>query len=62
MSTSTKALMKSVENPAHAAHPVGRLDTRVLLKWMRDDELITAGGASQTAKRFAGAGKARATA
>ena len=29
---STKALMKSVES-----HPVGRLDTRTLLKWLREN-------------------------
>jgi len=51
---STKALMKSVEQ-----HPVGRLDTRMLLKWMRDDELITSDEANQTARRFAGAQSAQ---
>ena len=58
-STSTKALMKTVEGHAQTPHPAGRLDTRVLLKWMRDDELITADEASQTAKRFAGANSAQ---
>ncbi|HKW83681.1 MAG TPA: GspE/PulE family protein [Burkholderiaceae bacterium] len=51
---STKALMKSVES-----HPVGRLDTRTLLKWLRDDELITSDEANQTARRFAGAQSAQ---
>ena len=51
---STKALMKSVES-----HPAGRLDTRTLLKWMRDDELITSDDANQTARRFAGAHSAQ---
>lgn len=51
---STKALMKSVES-----HPVGRLDTRTLLKWLRDDELITTDDANQTARRFAGAQSAQ---
>ena len=51
---STKALMKSVES-----HPVGRLDTRTLLKWLRDDELITSDDANQTARRFAGAQSAQ---
>ena len=46
----TKALTKGVE-----AHPVGRLDARTLLKWLRDDDLITSDDASQTARRFAGA-------
>jgi len=50
---STKAL-KSVES-----HPVGRLDTRTLLKWLRDDELITSDEANQTARRFAGAHSAQ---
>ena len=50
---STKAL-KSVES-----HPVGRLDTRTLLKWLRDDELITSDDANQTARRFAGAQSAQ---
>jgi len=57
MSSSTKALMKTVES--HTAHPAGRLDTRVLLKWMRDDDLITTDEANQTAKRFAGAQSAQ---
>ena len=51
---STKALTKSVES-----HPAGRLDTRTLLKWMRDDELITSDDANQTARRFAGAHSAQ---
>ncbi len=51
---STKALMKTVES-----HPVGRLDTRTLLKWLRDDELITTDDANQTARRFAGAQSAQ---
>jgi len=51
---STKALMKSVES-----HPAGRLDTRTLLKWMRDDELITSDEANHTARRFAGAHSAQ---
>ncbi|HKX43191.1 MAG TPA: GspE/PulE family protein [Burkholderiaceae bacterium] len=51
--------MKTVEGHAQTPHPAGRLDTRVLLKWMRDDELITADEASQTAKRFAGANSAQ---
>jgi general secretion pathway protein E len=51
---STKALMKSVES-----HPAGRLDTRTLLKWLRDDEWITSDDANQTARRFAGAHSAQ---
>lgn len=51
---STKALIKSAES-----HPAGRLDTRTLLKWMRDDELITSDDANQTARRFAGAHSAQ---
>jgi general secretion pathway protein E len=51
---SSKALTKSVES-----HPPGRLDTRTLLKWMRDDELITSDDANQTARRFAGAQSAQ---
>jgi len=46
-------------NAAHAAHPAGKLDTRALLKWLREDELITAEDAVQTARRFAGAQSAQ---
>jgi general secretion pathway protein E len=53
--SSTKALIKSVET----LHHVGRLEARTLLKWMRDDDLITSEEANQTARRFAGAQSAQ---
>jgi general secretion pathway protein E len=36
-------------------HPVGRVQWRRLLKWLRDDGLITAADHDQTERRFAGA-------
>ena len=48
--------MKAVTAPATPATPrhVGKLDWRVLLQWLRADQLITAEDAEQTARRFAG--------
>ena len=35
-------------------HPTGKLDSRALLHWLRDDGLITREDADQTSRRFAG--------
>ena len=44
----------SAKPAAPLISPVGRLESRALLQWLREDDLITAEEAEQTARRFAG--------
>jgi general secretion pathway protein E len=39
---------------ARPAAPTGKLDSRLLLQWLREDDLISATDAEQTSRRFAG--------
>jgi general secretion pathway protein E len=50
--------MKPADLPAHAT-PTGRLDWRLLLKWLREDQLIDAEDAERTKKRFGAADSAQ---
>lgn len=50
--------MKPADLPAHAT-PSGRLDWRLLLKWLREDQLIDAEDAERTRKRFGAADSAQ---
>jgi general secretion pathway protein E len=43
----------------HSPSHTGRLDWRALLKWLREDEVITKEDAEQTARRFAGGDSAQ---
>ena len=43
----------------HRTTPIGRLDWRVLLKWLRDDKVISPDDAEVTRKRFSGADSAQ---
>jgi len=45
--------MKAVTAKPSTSH-TGKLDARVLLQWLRDDGLVSAEDADQTARRFAG--------
>src|SRR5262245_43258868 len=40
--------------PPQSTTPTGRLDWRTLLKWLRDDQLVSIEDADRTKKRFAG--------
>ncbi|WP_372527995.1 GspE/PulE family protein [Piscinibacter sp.] len=44
---------------AHPATPTGRLDWRLLLKWLREDHLISSEDAERTKKRFGAADSAQ---
>jgi general secretion pathway protein E len=51
--------MKNGNSAVSSSGPVGKLQWRWLLKWLHDDEVITAEDAAQTARRFAGGDSAQ---
>jgi general secretion pathway protein E len=50
--------MNPTDLPAHAT-PTGRIDWRHLLKWLREDHIISSEDAERTKKRFGGADSAQ---
>jgi general secretion pathway protein E len=51
--------MNPTDLPLHSTTPTGKLDWRLLLKWLREDEVIGSEDAERTGKRFSGADSAQ---